>query len=617
MRCLLLVVVCSLALGAPASADDATKPYDFRVILRIEPHRLLTPTFQRQLHDELQDALQAAFGPLAQVDVQDANTAWLDPATLDRHSETASAKRHFVEIAYVDGRYVIKARQHDGETGLASPVVREARTADRAFVGRLVTRFIEQDFGPVGTVVRFDKGTDRAVLALHGGALSPGDWPRRVPIGTVFAVSRVEGSPPRGRPVESAYLVTVAEPKDGRVDCRFVYRYQDQLADWSAVTYRALRLGTAAGPVRLRVVDRNGLPQSGLQVRVSADGFRPTDAVRDQGAVRAGVFDTANAYDPIAFVLITSGDLKVAQVPVPVIDDRVTLVRMTAQAAGGEARQQLELDARNAHQRLLDIRRRLSEQNSRLNGVIRSQRHQEALVDVKKGLDLLDSELGALTAEIRRLRKDAARVESSAGPVLEQCDVFVKDIRKRRESLVQSQDRLEEAIKDEKQQEPQRQSYLALLARADAQCEDADFEEAIKTLEQILQDHGELEKVRKRLTLLQEQWTIKTEEQRQARRFAYGPWAKLKTLDDVRTNLPKAREALDACKQVGDRLTALKLLNASTAATEVVVKAVEELEKGDSDSDKINLQQAVAVNAEFQAFIKDVSEFVRSEAKKP
>src|SRR5439155_23043158 len=113
--------------GSPA-ADVDTKPYDYRVILRVGRHRLLTQTFREQLRTELQDGLQAAFGPLAEVDVQDADATWLDPATLDRHSETGPAKRHFVEITYADGRYVVRARQHDGETGLASPGLREART---------------------------------------------------------------------------------------------------------------------------------------------------------------------------------------------------------------------------------------------------------------------------------------------------------------------------------------------------------------------------------------------------------------------------------------------------------------------------------------------------------
>jgi hypothetical protein len=287
------VLAALVFLQAARAADaDAAKPFDYRIILRIAPHRLLTPAFQKQISDELQDGVQAALGPLAQVSVIDATQspiAWLDPSALDTHSEIGLAKRHFVDIAFVDGRYVVRARQYDGSTGLAGPVVREVRTADRAFVGRLVTRFIEQDFGPVGTIAAFDKSTDTAQLAFRGGVSAPTELGRLVPIGSVFAISRIEGSPPHGHAIESAFLVTTAAPVDGRCECRVVCRYDAPLADWPAVTFRAIKLGTGQGPVVLRLVDQTGLPAPAVQVRVSSDGFR-TDKFRDQGAVRDGAF---------------------------------------------------------------------------------------------------------------------------------------------------------------------------------------------------------------------------------------------------------------------------------------------------------------------------------------
>lgn len=606
----------AVAAGVRAADAESTKPYDYRIILRVAPHALLTDTFRRQLRDEIQDDVQAALGPLAQVEVQDAASAWLDPATLDAHTETGPAKRHFVEVFFADGKYVVRARQHDGSTGLASPVVREVRTADRAFVGRLITQFIDQDFGAVGTVVGYDRATDRAELALRGGRLAQGEWARLVPAGSVFALTRVEGSPPRGRPVDSGYLITLAEPKDGRVECRFVYRFSDQLADWSALTIRALRLGTASAPVRLRVVDRNGLPPPGLQVRVSPDGFRPTDAVRDQGTVRNAAFETAHAYDRVAFVLVTSGDQKVAQVPVPVIDDRLTVVRLTALAAGGEAREQLELDARNAHQRWLDIVRRLQEQNSKLKSAADAKQHQQALDDVKRNVDLLDRELATLSAEMTRLRRAAAQVQSPVGPILDQCDVFAKEVRKRRESLLRSQDDLEQALKDEKNQEPEKQNYLALLQKAKAQREEADFDAAIETYTDILNRFGEREDVRKELDDLTDKWKIKGPDHKAARTFVYGAWTRMKTAEDVRTNLPKAREALEACKQAGDRLTPQKLLHASTGPVDLLEKEFEQLKNGESDSDKINLKQVQKLIEDLQAFLKDVSAYVRPDEKK-
>ncbi len=403
----------SSATGTAADAET-TKPYDYRIILRIAPHRLLTTAFRRQLRDHLQDGVQAALGPLAQVSVVDAGSSpqdgWIDLATLDGRSETGPAKRHFVDVSFADGRYVVRARQFDGSTGLASPVVRDARTPDRAFVGRLIEGFVDQDFGPVGVVVDYDKSAERATLELRRGRAAPAEVARMVPTGSVFALARIEGSPPRGRPVEAAYLVTLAEPADGRCECRVVSRYAGQLADWSAVTHRALKLGTGQGPVRLRLLDKDGLPPAGLQIQISADGFR-TDMVLDQGAARDGVFESGHTYDRMAYVLVTSGSLRVAQVPVPVIDDRVTTCRVTA-AAGGEARQQLELDVGNVCQRLLDIRRRLLAQHGRLKKLTEAQNHADALLEISRGLDVA----GRGTHAARRRSECGSEREPGGGP---------------------------------------------------------------------------------------------------------------------------------------------------------------------------------------------------------
>src|SRR5438045_2130970 len=144
MRRAFWAVVVGLVVTSPAVAlgPEADQPYDFRVIVRIAPHRLLTPAFRRQLQADLQDSLQAALGTLAQVRVLDAAAlpagAWLDPASLGAPSPLNPAKRHFVDVSYAGGQYVVLARQLDGSTGLASPVLRHDRTADRAFVARLV-----------------------------------------------------------------------------------------------------------------------------------------------------------------------------------------------------------------------------------------------------------------------------------------------------------------------------------------------------------------------------------------------------------------------------------------------------------------------------------------------
>jgi hypothetical protein len=363
------------------------------------------------------------------------------------------------------------------------------------------------------------------------------------------------------------------------------------------------------------LVAPNGLPPQGLQVRVSPDGFQSKDA-RDQGAIRDGAFDTAHNYDRVAFVVVSAGAQLVAQIPVPVIDDRVTTCRVSP-AAGGEARQQIELDARNLLQRFVDIGRRLTAQSERLSSLIKTQRNQDALEDVKRSLDVLEGELGGLTAEVTRLRRDRDLAASNAGPMLDQCDVYAKEIRRRRDALQGWQPKLEEAIADEKKQEPDRVSFLALVHRAEAQQQSAEFDEALKTYDDILARYGERENVRKLKEKLEAEWQIKSDEHRRAREFVYGAWTNARTVDDIRANLPKAREALATFKQVGDRLTPLKLLLTAPAAAEIMSKAVEEIEKSESEADKLGLPALKQLNDDLQSFIKDVSAAVRPDDKKP
>jgi hypothetical protein len=602
-----MVLVLFMVACAPVRADDATKPYDYRIILRVAPHRLLTETFRHRLRDELQDGVQAALGPLARVSVIESPDAWLDLATLDTHLEIGLAKRHFVDIAFAGGQYVVRARQLDGSTGMAGPVVREAKTADRAFVGRLITRFIEQDFGPVGTVSDYDKASDTALLAFRGGAAAPIELARLVPIGSVFAISRLEGS--RGRQVDSAYLVTTAPPADGRCECRVVYRYDNPLAGLPSTTYRAIKLGTGQRPVRLRLVDQTGLPAPAVQVRVTSEGFK-ADNVRDQGAVRDGTFVTEHSYNGIAYVLVTSGARRVAQIPVPVIDDRVNTCRVNI-APGGEARQQLELDARNLNLRLLDILCRLGEQSIRLRSLADTKKHAEALNDVTAALKLLDDELPALKDDAARLRREAGKIESSAPSLLDQCDLFVREIRKRRDSLTQNERDLQAAIDDEKKQLPQRDNFIALRNKVRAHLEVAEFDEALKTYDEMLSKFGDREDVRKEKETLEAKWKLKDDEHAKAREFIYGPWADMKTVDDIRANLPKARDAFAVCKRDDDRLTPRKLLLVSTNAAEIIAKAEAEINK-ESDSDRLNLKPLHQLTGDLSAFIKDVHAYLEA-----
>src|SRR5262245_56629256 len=110
--------------GLRAEAVESTKPYRLRVVLDVGKHRVLTDVFREQLRRELRDGLQASFGALAQVEVADTHPRLAEvrrdglKAALDRWHYLTGVKTHFVLVDFIDGQYVLQARQHDGLTGL-------------------------------------------------------------------------------------------------------------------------------------------------------------------------------------------------------------------------------------------------------------------------------------------------------------------------------------------------------------------------------------------------------------------------------------------------------------------------------------------------------------------
>src|SRR5262249_26203869 len=101
-------------------------------------------------------------------------------------------KTHFVGIGFASGRYEVEARQLDGWTGLASPVLRRDETTDREFVARTAALLIARDFGVAGTLPP-QQGSGEVRVTLKAGKLGPID--RWVQKGDVFAIVQVsEGS---------------------------------------------------------------------------------------------------------------------------------------------------------------------------------------------------------------------------------------------------------------------------------------------------------------------------------------------------------------------------------------------------------------------------------------
>src|SRR5262249_12642053 len=161
----------------------------------------------------------------------------------------SDAKIHFVLIDFADGRYVIQARQYDGLTGLASPVVRRRENSDRQLVAREAALLVDKDFGMVGTVAgdarALKASGDKVDIFLKGGKVgaSQDHWVKK---GDVFAVAQIinqGGARQRSYRVPWTLLQVAQEPKDGLCRCRLFFRHENPLPAAATIAgYRCLKL---------------------------------------------------------------------------------------------------------------------------------------------------------------------------------------------------------------------------------------------------------------------------------------------------------------------------------------------------------------------------------------
>jgi hypothetical protein len=615
--CLTVLLLLPLAVPSARAADAAAgKPYEYQILLKFGAHALLTPTYCRQMADELRDGLQAAFGPLAHVHVIDVNADaaakanWIDPATSNWPDRLFPAKRHFVAIDIIeDGQYSIRARQHDGATGQASPLLRQTKTADRRFVVRQVLRFLNEDFGAVGTVSRKDE--THVWLQLQGGGIPTAELGRWVPTGSVFAVVELRGDGSSGKAVPATFALTTAPPANGQVECELFTRFENPLKFWPQVTYRGIRLGTTASRLRLRVTDPHGEPQqSNLEVRVSAPDSLPKDKV-ENGILKDSRFETRTTYQGLAIVRI--GGSSMITVPVPILDDRP--VEITANAKPEEEVKDTVLsDVRRETRALNDIILRLTAQRNQLKRLLTNEKNnREALEQVQTWLERLDDEQKLHSAELSRLRTEVRKVNADVGSELTECDHALAVVRGARKglqdvetSLKADRDRVEASDAQEK-----RDDVAVLMQRVKLHKDAAEYDEAIETYRQIITKTGERDDIRKQLTELEEGWRLKGPDHEEARNFAYKVWPKIATFDDLQKKLPEARQKFEVCKRYGDKLTTHKLhIEATGQATTILLEEVDNIKKAEGDEAPLLLKQVEKVRGDLKALITDMQAFL-------
>lgn len=620
----LAAVSASLLLAKPGQAalpQELDKPYQVEVVLHVAPNRLLTDVFKQQLARELNDLLQQALGGLAQVKVQTDHPILKEIAAqgllpaLGSHKETGSVKTHVLRVDFVDGQfYQIESAQHDGQTGLVSPVVRRARTADRPLVSKLAAELVVRDFGPIGTIVDA-KDPDRVKVALKAGQLA--DAERLVQQGDVFAIAQVSGG---GRQVvPEAYLHVVEEPrsKEGIFYGRLLARYADEAKKLQepaggAQGYRCQKLAAVQGPLRLRIVDDKGQPQAGLRIEVARPGANPNR--ENKGLTeRDGTVDTKADYDRLALVWVVHNNTA-RRIPVPILDDRVVVCRVRLDAVG-EERVTLGIRKRALNDLVNGLLLTVNQVLRDLNDLTREGKHDEALARASEGIRIIQRSLPDLRRELVALRGEIVRTVPAAdrGRLLD--DSGFKQLETALENLESFVTAQNELIKEKAKQQELQAEILNLINQARLARDQADYDQAIPLYEKALAK-ADQPKLRKELAALKSLWEkVGGPNHQKARDFIFGVWAKADSVDQIKELLDEAKKQCAVCQKQGDFLT----LNKFLAVYPTHAKRLEQFlvtQRRDTEEGVKRFEMFDGVAEELLKLFQDVSEAVRGPEKK-
>jgi hypothetical protein len=614
---ILFVAFCPLVTRA-ALDPQTDKPYQLKVVLRIAENRLLTPVFRDRVERQLRDSLQNALGDLARVEIvhehpllKEVETKGLELA-LDDYAVLSDTKTHFVLIDFANGRYEIQARQHDGFTGLSSPVVRHSSTADRELVARRAALLIDQDFGLAGTLNAVRAKEDKVAVLLKGGKLGVAldHWVKK---DQVFAVAQILQTGTQSFRMPWTLLQVLEEPKGEVCQCRLLYQYKDPLPVSAGVLgYRCLKLGTTRAPLRLRVVtnDKLRIPLSARNVRINAREFDSRQSLDHMTTTSDGLVQSGHSYENVAFVSVfASGGILLARIPVEIIDGLTVTCPV---GAGGEAETKGQL-----YQRRERWLRRLNDDVGVAESIVgelnamRGRSSAEALARAQEGLRALQTDVSSLTAESASLRADWARDLPQADPLnLKEGEERLHYVQDRRDELQRHIAALQAIITEET--DPKRREWRDMVTRADLLEKEAEFDKAIELYQRVLQDADakNVPKVAKKLEKLQTHWALKDEAHRKARAFIYDVWPKQETATQIKTQLDEARKAFLTCKEAGDILTPQKLLKTHVVLSNHLIKEADSLQPDAREDDLRRAKTIIALTDDLHKFNEEINDYL-------
>ncbi len=592
---LVLVLLTATASRAATSArldPEAAVPYRLRVVIRFDTSPVFPPGFRTQVADAVKAALQTPLGEVGRVEVLD-----LDAVPEDRREplwrefvkdgwpalespkfrELTGVKTHFLKVGFTGDGYRLEARQHDGSTGLASPVVRVKETRVPELVARTAGLMLARDFGPVGTVEKLDREPDSVRVHFRGGAL-PG-FDRFVKPGDVFAVSlvteqtkpapkdeklRIGAKTPEpvkvavGRPHQIVLLRAAGPLADGACKCQVLTGYRNAFPTGRNVLgARCLKLATVEATVELRVVDQQGKPQPGgglLQVRATDIGFAAQLDAQDGLELRGAVYRSPRPLRDVACVVISLGSGRAVPFAVPVLGDGPVTIRFDAKPEDA-ARAALERACEDLRGRVAEARSAQLELLKALTRLIILGKNQEALARATAWLASQAAADKELTAELDRLKKDPGAKAEVPASLLESAGRQLAAIRAGRPDIEAKAQELQNAV-----------AKAADPVRFEREFRAKELESQIKALigrgevPEALELYDELFKVtqnpdaKAQKEKLTKEWEPKDDAHRQARAYVTDEWRKTTGLAAFRAAVQPLTEAAGVLAKYDDLL---------------------------------------------------------------
>ena len=630
----LLAFSALLSIESTGHAADAAggPPYKLTVVLDVAQSRVLTATFREQVERELQDGLQAALGDLARVEVTREHPKLADirerglGRALDAWKGVSAEKTHFVLIQLVNNEYEIQARQFDGPTGTASPIVRIERTADRAFVARVASLLIEQDFGFSAAFPTWPKVGDPndqpqiVQLTFPGSGLGV-PLSRWVSKGDVFAVFHLtsERAPER---IPWCLVQIQDPPQDDNPETpctgRLFWRYKPVSEVAGHLGYRCVKLGAIRGPVKIRLVKSDPKDNSGplhASFEVRRGGFKAEEATLVKGGPDPVTltFSTANnpaiqPFDKVAFVTVKRGGVARALLPFPILDDHTETVPLSVHTDQVDALAQ-RIDRWGRHvddawrvQSMVyqDIR-----DLTQKPGIAREKIIARAQEGIKRTVD-----------DLARLETERAELPNNLGSTRkterENIDKMIKEIKKGEKELTEFTDRQEKILKEESS--PAKKVARAQLEDAHFAEDKADFGQAIELYKKA-QEELKDPKLQEQIDNLQTRWMTVSDEHERARRYIYDTFPTLDTRG-LALQMDTVAKRFQICKESNDQLTPRKLLLAIEMHKNRLRQEKAELNPNVNEGDQASIERIGKVVEGLVKLNTDVLDYLSSSTKK-